>query len=210
MKKTLIGFILIALFTSNINAQKLTPAKWSWILSKANPEVGERVDIIFKVTIIDDWYLYSSDFSRDLGPIVTSIKLKSNPTFIPLGELIAINPSKKMDTEVWNGEYTYFKHHAEFRQKIKILKANPIIEGSYDSQSCSDVTGQCVPVKGEFKIDPQIGAGEDLEKKKVLTNPTPQPIKEITTPTTIKTTKTPTTKKQATKQTTTIKTTVKK
>ncbi|MBP6385474.1 MAG: hypothetical protein KA313_08585 [Pseudarcicella sp.] len=181
MKKALFGFILITLFTTNLNAQKISPAKWSWMLSKANPEVGERVDIIFKVNIIDDWYLYSCDFSRDLGPIVTSIKLKANPSFIALGELTAINPSKKMDTEIWNGEYTYFKHSAEFRQKVKILKLNPIIEGSYDSQSCSDVTGQCVPVKGEFKIDPKIGAGEDLEKKKVQTATTvPQPVKTQT------------------------------
>ena len=52
------------------------------------------------------------------------------------------------------------------RQSIKILKENPVIEGQYDGQVCSDVTGQCVPVKGAFKIQAKTGATTDAAVKK--------------------------------------------
>lgn len=153
MKKIFLSLFSLFIFSIAVNAQKVNPAKWSWSFSKANPVVGETVDIVFKVNILDDWYLYSSDFSEDLGPIVTTIKLKPNSSYEAVGGLKAINPSKKFDKEIWNGEYTYFKHKAEFRQTIKVLKEKLLVDGSYDSQSCSDVTGQCVPVKGSFSLE---------------------------------------------------------
>ncbi|MET3125934.1 thiol:disulfide interchange protein DsbD [Arcicella rosea] len=152
MKKLLFSLFILLICSVAISAQKITPAKWSWALSKANPAVGETVDIVFTVNIQDDWYLYSSDFSEDLGPTVTTIKLKANDTYEAVGGLKAINPIKKFDKEIWNGEYTYFKHKATFRQSVKILKAKFLIEGAYDSQSCSDASGQCVPVKGVFSL----------------------------------------------------------
>jgi thiol:disulfide interchange protein DsbD len=161
MKKIFLSLFSLFIFSIAVNAQKVNPAKWSWSFSKANPVVGETVDIVFKVNILDDWYLYSSDFSEDLGPIVTTIKLKPNSSYEAVGGLKAINPSKKFDKEIWNGEYTYFKHKAEFRQTVKVLKEKLLVEGSYDSQSCSDVTGQCVPVKGIFSLEKTL-----IEEKK--------------------------------------------
>lgn len=152
MKKILFSLLLISSLASVTLAQKITPAVWSWSLSKAKPEAGETVDIIFTVKIQKDWYLYSSDFDPNLGPIVTSVKLNPNESFEVVGDLKAINPHKKFDKEIWNGEYTYFKGKAEFRQTIKILNPDFIIDGSFDSQSCSDKTGQCVPVKGNFTL----------------------------------------------------------
>ncbi|MBB6004239.1 cytochrome c biogenesis protein CcdA [Arcicella rosea] len=168
MKKLFFSLFILLVCSVTISAQKVTPAKWSWALSKANPIVGETVDIVFTVNIQDDWYLYSSDFSEDLGPTVTTIKLKSNDTYEAVGGLKAINPSKKFDKEIWNGEYTYFKHKATFRQSVKVLKEKFLIEGAYDSQSCSDVSGQCVPVKGTFSL---VGAekknSNEIEEKVV-------------------------------------------
>ncbi len=152
MKKLIFSLLFVLISSVVITAQKVTPAKWSWALSKANPAVGETVDIVFTVDIQDDWYLYSSDFSEDLGPTVTTVKLKANDTFEAVGGLKAINPSKKFDKETWNGEYTYFKHKATFRQRVKILKEKFLIDGSYDSQSCSEESGQCVIVKGVFSL----------------------------------------------------------
>ncbi|MFD1819886.1 Disulphide bond corrector protein DsbC [Pseudarcicella hirudinis] len=169
MKKIIFSFftILTLLVSVAVNAQKLTPAKWSWALSKPNPAVGETVDIVFTVKIDKDWYLYSSDFDPDLGPIVTTIKFKANDSYATVGGLKAINPHKKFDKEIWNGEYTYFKEKGEFRQSVKILKTDIVIEGVYDSQTCTDKTGQCVPIKGPFKLEAKAGADNVSAKKKV-------------------------------------------
>ena len=152
MKLKYIAFLLLAIMAIPAIAQKITPAKWSWSIRPANPKVGEQAEVIFKVAIEKDWYLYSSDFDKDLGPTVTTVTFKPGAGYQTVGELKAINPHSKNDTEIWNGTYTYFTDQAEFRQKIKITASDYLIEGSYDSQSCSNVSGLCVPIKGPFSL----------------------------------------------------------
>jgi thiol:disulfide interchange protein len=148
MKLKYIAFLLLAFLAIPALAQKITPAKWSWTIKPANPKVGEQAEVIFKVAIEKDWYLYSSE----LGPTVTTVTFKPGAGYQTIGGLKAINPHSKNDTEIWNGTYTYFTGQGEFRQKIKITASEYKIEGSYDSQSCSNVTGLCVPVKGVFSL----------------------------------------------------------
>jgi len=152
MKLKYIAFLLFAFLAIPAVAQKITPAKWSWSIKPANPELGEQAEVIFKVAIEKDWYLYSSDFDKDLGPTVTTVTFKPGTGYQTIGGLKAINPHSKNDTEIWNGTYTYFTGQGEFRQKIKITAPEYKIEGSYDSQSCSNVSGLCVPVKGVFSL----------------------------------------------------------
>jgi thiol:disulfide interchange protein len=152
MKLKYIAFLLFAFTAIPALAQKITPAKWSWSIKPANPKVGEQAEVVFKVAIEKDWYLYSSDFDKDLGPTVTTVTFKPGAGYQTIGGLKAINPHSKNDTEIWNGTYTYFTGQAEFRQKIKITAADYKIEGSYDSQSCSNVSGLCVPIKGVFSL----------------------------------------------------------
>lgn len=152
MKLKYIAFLLFAFMAIPATAQKITPAKWSWSIKPANPKVGDQAEIIFKVAIEKDWYLYSSDFDKDLGPTVTTVTFKPSSGYQTIGGLKAINPHSKNDTEIWNGTYTYFTDQAEFRQKIKITASDYAIEGSYDSQACSNVSGLCVPIKGPFSL----------------------------------------------------------
>ena len=152
MKLKYIAFLLFAFLAIPAVAQKITPAKWSWSIKPANPKVGEQAEVIFKVAIEKDWYVYSSDFDKDLGPTVTTVTFKPGAGYQTIGGLKAINPHSKNDTEIWNGTYTYFTGQGEFRQKIKITAPEYKIEGSYDSQSCSNVSGLCVPIKGVFSL----------------------------------------------------------
>jgi thiol:disulfide interchange protein DsbD len=152
MKLKYIAFLLFAFVAIPAVAQKITPAKWSWTIKPINPKVGEQAEVIFKVAIEKDWYLYSSDFDKELGPTVTTVTFKPGAGYQTIGGLKAINPHSKNDTEIWNGTYTYFTGQGEFRQKIKITASEYKIEGSYDSQSCSNVTGLCVPVRGVFSL----------------------------------------------------------
>ena len=153
MKLKYIAFLLFAFMAIPALAQKITPAKWSWSIKPANPKVGEQAEVIFKVAIEKDWYLYSSDFDKDLGPTVTTVTFKPGAGYQTIGGLKAINPHSKNDTEIWNGTYTYFTGQGEFRQKIKITAADYKIDGSYDSQSCSNVSGLCVPIRGVFSLE---------------------------------------------------------
>jgi len=98
MKLKFIALFLI--FSVQLLGQKITPAKWSWTLSPAQPTVGQEAELIFKVSIDKGWYLYSSDFDKELGPVVTTVTLKPGLGVEAVGPLKAINPHSKEDKEM--------------------------------------------------------------------------------------------------------------
>lgn len=133
-------------------AQVLEPSYWKFSLGKTTVRQGEETELIVNVTIDDTWYLYSSDFDPNLGPILTSFTFKPSPDWKAVGKLKPIGAHEHFD-ETWGGKVKTFKKKAQFRQKIKITGPNPIIEGSYEGQVCTEKDGKCVPVNGDFKLD---------------------------------------------------------
>ncbi len=151
MQKTL--YTLLFVFLAFVgNSQILKPATWQYSLSKPKVEVGQTVDLIFEATIEDNWYLYSSDFDPNLGPIVTTFTFEKNKDYALIGKIKPIGAKKKYD-DIWGGEYTYFKHKGLFKQTVKILKAGAIIKGTYDYQVCTETDGRCVGGNGEFTFE---------------------------------------------------------
>ena len=141
--------MLLLLTTVVAHAQVLNPATWSYATSKEQVKVGEEVELIFNVRIDKDWYLYSSDFDPELGPMVTTFVFQKHPSYELVGEVKPVNPKKKYD-ELWEGEYTYFTGTAQFRQRIRVLQPNLLVKGSYEYQVCTDIDGRCIPFDDEF------------------------------------------------------------
>jgi thiol:disulfide interchange protein len=108
-------------------------------------------------------YLYSSDFSPELGPTVTEFTFTKSKGFQPIGKIKPIHAKKKFD-EVWGGDVTYFKGTGKFVQKIKILEANPTISGKITYQTCTDVDGKCVPGNENFSLITKTEAAKVEEK----------------------------------------------
>ncbi len=129
--------------------QILTPAKWSQQISESNPNAGDEIELTFSAQIDKDWYLYSSDFDPDLGPMVTEFEFDEHPSYQVLGGIRPINPKKKYDS-LWEGEYTYFKGKGQFVQAVRITDPDFKITGRYIYQVCSDVDGKCIPFEEEF------------------------------------------------------------
>jgi len=162
MKRALLAFALI-LFSLSSYGQMKTTTSWTFDVSKTEVNTGDIVELIFKVRVIDDWYIYSSDINEDVGPSPTEVSFIDNGSFEVIGELIPINPKKKFD-EIWEAEVTYFVGKGEFRQKIKVLKKDLFISGTLDFQTCTDVDGQCIPYEEDFEFAQiTVVGGEDLE-----------------------------------------------
>jgi thiol:disulfide interchange protein len=156
MKITKASFIFILLLpwlSLVTQAQILKPISWRYEVSAQQVKTGEEVDLIFRAKIDPGWYLYSSDFDPDLGPMVTTFTFQKHPSYALVGGIKPINPKKKFDKEIWNGEYTYFTGTAEFRQRIKVLQPDPVIKGSFEYQVCTDVDGRCIPFEEDFAFD---------------------------------------------------------
>ncbi len=130
-------------------AQIQRHATWTHSFSKKEVKVGETVDLVFKATIDPGWYMYSSDFDADLGPMLTEITLTPNASFEKVGKLKPIKPKKKFE-EVWQGDVTYFEGKGEFHQTVRILQENPTIKAAATYQTCSNVTGLCVLGNNDF------------------------------------------------------------
>jgi thiol:disulfide interchange protein len=150
-RKALLGIILSASVHS-LAAQILQPAKWTTAVSSDKVVVGDEIELIFRATIDKDWYLYSSDFDPECGPMVTTFNFKPNTSYSLVGKIAPINPLPKHD-EVFDCDVKIFKKTGEFRQKIKIRTSRPRIEGSYEYQVCTDIDGKCIPFDDEFVFD---------------------------------------------------------
>ncbi len=162
MRFTAILFFLFGSFFST--GQILTPAKWMYSASPAKVKVGDEIDLIFKVSIDKNWYLYASDFICDDGPNKTVINFKPHPSYQLIGKLRDINPVDKHDA-IFDCDIRIFKGTGEFRQKIKILNSTLDIKGDYEYQVCTDVDGKCIPFDDVFSFD-QLTVGGGAEESK--------------------------------------------
>jgi len=162
IKSILIFFVVLFASMSSF-AQVIDPPNWEVTSNIENPKAGDTLVLTFRAEIPKDWYLYSSDFDPDLGPMITEIKFEDSNDYQGIGDLIPINAKEKYD-ELWEGNYTYFTGKAEFHQRIKILESDPLIKAVVIYQICSDVSGQCIP----FETD--LVWNEDQESKIAANN----------------------------------------
>ncbi len=131
------------------HGQILQPAAWSIEASTQQPNVGDQITLSFKVTIDEDWYLYSNDFDPDLGPMLTEILFSSDQSFELIGEVKAVGAKTKYD-DIWEGDVNYFTGNALFTQEVKVLSLPLKISGEYSYQVCSDIDGKCIPFDDTF------------------------------------------------------------
>ncbi len=116
---------------------------WQLKTNKTEVKTGDEIELIFTSKIQKDWYMYSNDFSGDVGPIVALFEFEKHPSYQLVGKLKPVGNHKHFD-EVFGGEVSTFVGKAEFHQKVKILQANPKIKVSVEFQECSQITGMCV------------------------------------------------------------------
>ncbi|MCF0061856.1 thioredoxin family protein [Dyadobacter chenwenxiniae] len=151
-RRLLISLVLCLFFSQSVFAQlQKAKAHWTYTFSKPEAKKGETVDLVFTAIVDKDWYIYSSDFDPDLGPMLTTFNFEKNNTFEVVGKLKPQNPKEKFE-EVWGGKVRYFEGKGVFKQTVKILADNPVIKGSSEYQTCSHVTGLCIPGNDDFEF----------------------------------------------------------
>lgn len=142
---------LFFFFIAVSEGQIIAPPKWTISISPENPQIGAEATLVLKAEIPIGWYIYSNDFSEDLGPILTSLALEESPDFSQAGDLKAINPKKKYE-EVWEGDVTYFMGQGLFEQPMILNSPNGAISGTITYQMCSDISGQCINYEEDIEI----------------------------------------------------------
>ena len=149
--KLLLSLILVPLFHFTLQAQILEPAHWSTNISVAQANVGEEVDLVFSVKIDNTWYLYSTEFPCEDGPMKTTFTFTPDRSYQLVGDVKPINPVAKHD-EIFECDVKIFKKTAEFRQRVKVLSSPFVVKGTYDYQVCTEVDGRCIPGSGDLSF----------------------------------------------------------
>jgi thiol:disulfide interchange protein len=146
--------ILVLISISTGFTQILRPAKWTTEISQQSLKEGDEAELIFKATIDKNWYLYSSEFDCENGPLKTTFTFTPDASYSLVGKITPVNPVVKHD-DIFECDVKIFKKTGEFRQKIKILKSNPKITGHYEYQVCTDIDGKCIPFDDDFSFTGQ-------------------------------------------------------
>jgi thiol:disulfide interchange protein DsbD len=152
--------------------QILEPARITASIAKTDLKVGDEVDVIFKTTIDDGWYVYTNEFDAECGPIPISITIAKDAGYELVGTLKAIDHHKKHDA-IFDCDVNIFETTGEFRQKIRILSAAVKISGEYEGQVCSATEGKCVLFDGDFKVAGFKVGGEEVIVKDEPVEQTP-------------------------------------
>ncbi|BDD07840.1 thiol:disulfide interchange protein DsbD [Fulvitalea axinellae] len=162
MKRSILFLLAMLAGFAGATAQVQEHVKWEFSSKPSTLKAGEEAELVFKAVIDKDWYLYSSDFDPDLGPMVTTFTFDKSDAYELIGGITPINPKKKFD-EIFEGDITYFKKEGVFIQKIKVLKDGAQVKGLVEFQVCSDVTNMCVPGDSEFVIGKKAKAEKSAE-----------------------------------------------
>ncbi len=167
-KNCLLLLALVLLISPWAQAQLVKPPVWNVRLEGKDLTVGKQATVVLEAQIPMGWYVYSNDFDKNLGPLLTEFVPASSTDYAVAGKLQGIQAKKKYD-EVWEGDITYFMGKGRFEQPVKLLKTFGKITGSLEYQMCTDLTGQCI----NYELDIDIpftaienpSAAEDLQKE---------------------------------------------
>lgn len=164
MKRIILSSLILFYFGFG-QAQILDPVTWSWEIEEDKLAVGDEVDLVFTIAMDANWYVYANDFDPNCGPNLTIFSFEEHDSYSLIGESIATNAEKKYD-KVFGCDVKVFHETGFFKQKIKILKKDLFIAGTYEFQTCNQITGLCLPPKeGDFNFTGYSIVGTDISTK---------------------------------------------
>lgn len=158
MKKIFLLFTL-AVFSVGLFAQD--PISWSMkLVDKGNGEV----ELNATAKIAPTWHLYEINVP-DGGPMPTELEVDNLKGATKVGNFKAVNSQlKKSYDELFEMEIGYYEKQATFVQVFKVTDKNTfLLEGDLRGQVCSEVDGQCIPIKVSYKY-----TGKDLPSTLVV------------------------------------------
>jgi hypothetical protein len=128
-----------------------TDLQWQWRVEPSAVKAGDEAEIVFSADIPEGLILYSSDFDAELGPRPAQFVFESNDSVELQGPVTAIQSQRRKD-KAFGTEYTYFAERAEFRQKVRVLKAGSDVTGRINGQVCQEKDGVCLLFKEQFSV----------------------------------------------------------
>ncbi len=148
MKKIFISLLFFTVSIVGLYAQE--PSDWSFsLVDKGNGEV----ELTANVSIESTWHVFDIKVP-DGGPLPTTITIEKLKGATKVGGLKVINSKLRTKyDDIFKMEYGYYEDQATFVQRFKVTdKAAFVLEGVLRGQVCSEIDGQCIPIKEELNF----------------------------------------------------------
>lgn len=133
-KKHLFSIILILAMCLPLQAQMLTPVKWTKSVKMTDANNGV---ITFTATIDKGWHMYSND-TPEGGPIPLSIKWDKKEGVKLVGGLIHSKAPTTIDDEMFEMKVRQWEGTVTLSQKFTTTDSKYKIEGEVSYQACSE------------------------------------------------------------------------
>ncbi|MDR1090592.1 MAG: thioredoxin family protein [Prevotella sp.] len=148
MRKTFVFLALLAVSIIGLHAQE--PAEWSFsLVDKGNGEVELTANVKIDVA----WHVFDVKVP-DGGPLPTTISIEKLKGATKVGGLKTVNSKLRTKyDDIFKMEYGYYEDQATFVQRLNVTdKAAFVLEGVLRGQVCSEIDGQCIPIKEELNF----------------------------------------------------------
>lgn len=146
MKRLLLIALSLVLITPAMQAQILQPVSWTYEKERVS---DTEVDLIFKATMDEGWYMYGTDFP-DGGPIKFAMYFDESDAFEPTGDLRKHPPMKEKYDSLFNMKVNYLEGKVRLTQRIQIYTTEDFqVTGELEYQVCKE---QCVMNTPSFEF----------------------------------------------------------
>jgi hypothetical protein len=149
-----IAALAITLICAAVTAQDSGPpgaVKWQWTLQPA-ANAGQGVyELRFSGRIAPGYIVYASDFSLDIGPRPTRLKLEDAANVTARGTLSSTGAHEKKDP-AFAGAYRYFDGTALLSQQLTVKDATARVKGALVGQICHEADGTCSLFNQKFEV----------------------------------------------------------
>ena len=133
-------------------AQVRVTTSWTFDALPKEVNVGDEIELIFNVSIIKDWYIYTESQKDDVMAIPARPYFEVNDSYELVGDFYSIDPKSKYD-DIWGDTVQHFTKSGQFRQSVRVLKPDLAVKGLLEFQTCSDITGLCILYEEEINFD---------------------------------------------------------
>ena len=146
MKRIIYLLIAFLVFTS-IDAQILSPVKWT---TKTEKISDTEFNLVINGTIDDEWHVYSQ-FTPEDGPLPMVLNFKDSKGNFELVGKAKESPYKKQFNDVFGVDEYYFEHKVTVTQKVKITNPKLAkIKLNLEYQVCKT---SCINENKDFVFD---------------------------------------------------------
>lgn len=155
--------ILVLTLPLLVNAQILTPVKWS---TETKDLGNNEFEVLLHAQIDEGWHMYSQQHPDDGIGIPATIEFEKNDKYELIGKTTEIGKLVDAYSELFMQQEKFYENKVTFKQKVKLNTNNSTtIKFSSETQVCDDE--KCLPPDWQehtITVIPQKAKEEKLEK----------------------------------------------